>query len=386
MGQVINTNSLSLLAQNNLNKSQSALNSAIERLSSGMRINSAKDDAAGQAIANRFTANIRGLTQAQRNASDGISIAQTTEGSLNEINTNLQRVRELAVQAANGSNSGVDRVSMQAEISQRMSEIDRLSAQTDFNGVKVLASNQSLSIQVGAKDGESIAVALQKMDSTELTMRTFNVSGPDGTTGTSTAPTLRAYTGGVADGTVTTAATAIAVTAAAAGTIADLGTGAAVSANAVMDAKGNYFAEVTVGTAPTRAGVLATDKLYVAIDPAAVAFTVTTGTEAAAVASVDFTRATFVKSTNALATVDAALTKVDSLRGSLGAVQSRFESVIANLGTTINNLSSARSRIEDADYATEVSNMTRANILQQAGTSVLAQANQSTQGVLSLLR
>ncbi|MDP3708548.1 MAG: flagellin FliC, partial [Polaromonas sp.] len=220
MSSVINTNALSLLTQNNLNKSQGALNSAIERLSSGMRINSAKDDAAGQAIANRFTANIKGLTQAQRNANDGISLAQTTEGALSEVNTNLQRVRELSVQAANGSNSVADKASMQAEITQRMGEIDRLSAQTDFNGVKVLASSQSLSIQVGAKDGESIAIALQKMDSSALAMRTFSVSGPDGT-GTSTAPTVRAYTGGVAAGTVTTAATAIAVTAAAAGTISD---------------------------------------------------------------------------------------------------------------------------------------------------------------------
>jgi flagellin len=378
MSSVINTNALSLLTQNNLNKSQGALNSAIERLSSGMRINSAKDDAAGQAIANRFTANIKGLTQAQRNANDGISLAQTTEGALSEVNTNLQRVRELSVQSANGSNSGADKASMQAEITQRMAEIDRLSAQTDFNGVKVLASSQSLSIQVGAKDGESISIALQKMDSAALTMRTFSVSGPDGALGGSTAPTVAAYTGS----TTTTTATNIAVTAAAGTSISDLGTGAAVSTNAVMDSKGNYFAEVTVGTAPTRAGVLAADKLYVAIDRASVVTNATTAT----VATVDFTNATFAKTTNALATVDAALAKVDTQRGALGAVQNRFDSVISNLGTTINNLSSSRSRIEDADYATEVSNMSRAQILQQAGTSVLAQANQTTQGVLSLLR
>jgi len=290
MGQVINTNSLSLLTQNNLNKSQGALNSAIERLSSGMRINSAKDDAAGQAIANRFTANIRGLTQAQRNANDGISIAQTTEGALNETNNNLQRVRELSVQATNGSNSKSDLASIQAEIKQRMAEIDRTAAQTDFNGVKVLSKDSTLSIQVGANDGETIGVTLKKIDGDALSMRTFSVSGPDGT-GTSTNPTV-----------------------------------------------------------------------------------------------VNFTDAGFAKSTAQLTKVDAALTQVDSLRGTLGAVQSRFESVISNLGTTITNLASSRSRIEDADYAVEVSNMTRANILQQAGTSVLAQANQSTQGVLSLLR
>ncbi|MGB4359891.1 MAG: flagellin FliC, partial [Rhodoferax sp.] len=176
MGQVINTNSLSLLTQNNLNKSQSALNSAIERLSSGMRINSAKDDAAGQAIANRFTANIKGLTQAQRNANDGISLAQTTEGSLNEINSNLQRVRELTVQSANGSNSADDKASIQAEITQRMDEIDRLAAQTDFNGTKVLSSDKALSFQVGAKDGESITIDLKEISSQTLGLSNLDVT------------------------------------------------------------------------------------------------------------------------------------------------------------------------------------------------------------------
>src|SRR5690554_5244003 len=144
---VINTNYLALVSQNNLTKSQNALGTAIERLSSGLRINSAKDDAAGQAIANRFTANIKGLTQAARNANDGISIAQTTEGALNEINNNLQRIRELTVQAANGSNSASDLDSIQAEIGQRLAEINRVSDQTQFNGVKVLANDNALKIQ-----------------------------------------------------------------------------------------------------------------------------------------------------------------------------------------------------------------------------------------------
>ncbi len=156
MAQVINTNSLSLMAQNNLNKSQSSLGTAIERLSSGLRINSAKDDAAGQAISNRFTANIKGLTQASRNANDGISLAQTTEGALNEVNDNLQNIRRLSVQAQNGSNSSSDLKSIQDEITQRLSEINRISEQTDFNGVKVLSSDQKLTIQVGANDGETI--------------------------------------------------------------------------------------------------------------------------------------------------------------------------------------------------------------------------------------
>lgn len=170
MAQVINTNSLSLLTQNNLNKSQSSLSSAIERLSSGLRINSAKDDAAGQAIANRFTSNIKGLTQASRNANDGISIAQTTEGALNEINNNLQRVRELSVQATNGTNSDSDLKSIQDEIQQRLEEIDRVSNQTQFNGVKVLSQDNQMKIQVGANDGETITIDLQKIDVKSLAL------------------------------------------------------------------------------------------------------------------------------------------------------------------------------------------------------------------------
>jgi hypothetical protein len=161
MAQVINTNSLSLITQNNINKNQSALSSSIERLSSGLRINSAKDDAAGQAIANRFTSNIKGLTQAARNANDGISVAQTTEGALSEINNNLQRVRELTVQAT-GTNSDSDLSSIQDEIKSRLSEIDRVSGQTQFNGVNVLAKDGKMSIQVGANDGQTIDIDLQK--------------------------------------------------------------------------------------------------------------------------------------------------------------------------------------------------------------------------------
>ena len=272
MGSVINTNTLSLLTQNNLTKSQSAMETSIQRLSSGMRINSAKDDAAGQAIANRFTSNIRGLTQAQRNANDGISLAQTTEGALNEVNNNLQRIRELTVQAANGTNSAADKSSIQAEINERLSEINRTSAQTDFNGTKVLKTDVSLKIQVGANGSETISIQLKKIDAAALSLTGLAVNG------------------------------------------------------------------ATAGV------TLTTTK------------------------------------------IDTALAKVDSLRGSLGAVQNRFDSVISNLGTTINNLTASRSRIEDADYATEVSNMTRAQILQQAGTSVLAKANQSTQGVMALLQ
>ena len=376
MGQVINTNSLSLLTQNNLNKSQGALNTAIERLSSGMRINSAKDDAAGQAIANRFTANIKGLTQAQRNANDGISLAQTTEGALSEVNNNLQRVRELAVQSANGSNSAADKASIQAEITQRLSEINRTSAQTDFNGVKVLAADKNLSIQVGANDGENISIALKQIDSSKLGLAGFSVSGLSAPITEISVPS-----GG---GTVVTKATVAfsGVTNGPEAAVADLklrgygdlDTSTGKYANyAVEDKAGNLY-KIAVGDVDAATGVVTKN------------FTDAAGRATAKAAYDTDAAAGLAATANPLKAIDAALKKVDDLRGTLGAVQNRFDSVISNLGTTINNLTSSRSRIEDADYATEVSNMSRAQILQQAGTSVLAQANQTTQGVLSLLR
>ena len=174
---VINTNITSMIGQQNLSKSQNALTTSMERLSSGLRINSAKDDAAGQAIANRMSAQITGLSQAQRNANDGISVAQTAEGALNQVNDNLQRVRELAVQAENGTNSEKDLTSIQDEINQRLEEIDRISGQTDFNGTKVLTADNKLSIQVGANDGEAITVNLEEINAKTLGLEGFNVNG-----------------------------------------------------------------------------------------------------------------------------------------------------------------------------------------------------------------
>src|SRR5690554_818631 len=187
---VINTNYLALVSQNNLTKSQNALGSAIERLSSGLRINSAKDDAAGQAIANRFTSNIKGLTQASRNANDGISIAQTTEGSLNEINNNLQRIRELSVQAANGSNSQSDLDSIQAEIDQRLDEIDRVSRESQFNGRTILGEDaDTLTVQVGANDGQTISIGLRTINRESLGLTGFNVNDAGSTPNTAATET-----------------------------------------------------------------------------------------------------------------------------------------------------------------------------------------------------
>ncbi|MGO3130650.1 MAG: FliC/FljB family flagellin [Alcaligenes sp.] len=356
---VINTNSLSLVAQGNLSKSQGALGQAIERLSSGLRINSAKDDAAGQAIANRFTANVNGLTQASRNANDGISIAQTTEGSLNEINNNLQRIRTLSVQATTGTNSKTDLESIQAEINQRLAEINRVSEQTQFNGVKVLAKDQSLAIQVGANDGETISVNLKQIDSETLNLKDLDVSKL-AKKFDATKHEMKA-----ASGTTSTAVPAqmgnanTAVTAVDGGSVLTQTTGA-TSTNYILHegkvyAAGTITANATANTISVARGAEVTDKETLSL-------------------------------VAPLASIDAAIQDVDNLRSDLGAVQNRFESTIANLNNTVTNLSASRSRIEDADYAVEVSNMTRAQILQQAGTSVLAQANQVPQTVLSLLR
>jgi len=373
MAAVINTNYLSLVAQNNLNKSQSALGSAIERLSSGLRINSAKDDAAGQAIANRFTSNVRGLTQAARNANDGISLAQTTEGALTEVNNNLQRIRELAVQAANGTNSQSDLDSIQAEITQRLDEITRVSEQTQFNGVKVLAKDGTMTIQVGSNDSETISISLEQIDAKTLGLDKLSVNGPSGAVSAANASDIGTFLGEAAASSSVGSVTVSGVT--------DLGSGAS-SGTLVKDSKGNLWIEVTAGSSPTRDGVTAGDKLYVAVKAA----DITNSTGGISIASKDFTTAMRASSGSELASIDAALSKVDNFRSDLGAIQNRFESTIANLNNTVNNLSAARSRIEDADYATEVSNMTKNQILQQAGTSVLAQANQVPQTVLSLLR
>ncbi|HCC3301826.1 FliC/FljB family flagellin [Salmonella enterica subsp. enterica serovar Weltevreden] len=441
MAQVINTNSLSLLTQNNLNKSQSALGTAIERLSSGLRINSAKDDAAGQAIANRFTANIKGLTQASRNANDGISIAQTTEGALNEINNNLQRVRELAVQSANSTNSQSDLDSIQAEITQRLNEIDRVSGQTQFNGVKVLAQDNTLTIQVGANDGETIDIDLKQINSQTLGLDTLNVQQKYKVS--DTAATVTGYTD---------SATAIDKSTFAASATTLGGTPAITGDLKFDDTTGKYYADLTEAKAAlTAAGVAAAgtasvvkmsytdnngktidgglavkvgDDYYSAtqnkdgsISINTTKYTADDGTSKTALnklggadgktevvsiggktyaaskaeghnfkAQPDLAEAAATTTENPLQKIDAALAQVDTLRSDLGAVQNRFNSAITNLGNTVNNLSSARSRIEDSDYATEVSNMSRAQILQQAGTSVLAQANQVPQNVLSLLR
>jgi len=271
----VNTNIASLNAQRNLTGSQSALNTSLQRLSSGLRINSAKDDAAGLAISNRMTSQINGMNQAARNANDAISLSQTAEGALDEVTSMLQRMRELAVQSVNDTNTSADRVSLNSEFSQLRAEIQRVATTTSFNGKNVLDGSLSTAVfQVGADAGDTIQVTISKPMS-------YGTNG------------LNIQSNGVS---------------------------------------------------------------------------------------------TAAKASSAITALDTALATVDNFRGTLGAVQSRFESTIANVSNIAENVSAARSRIMDADFALETANLTKAQILQQAGVAMLAQANQLPQTALSLLQ
>ncbi|MFL1816712.1 FliC/FljB family flagellin [Pantoea agglomerans] len=400
MAQVINTNSLSLITQNNINKNQSALSTSMERLSSGLRINSAKDDAAGQAIANSFTSNIKGLTQAARNANDGISAAQTTEGALSEINNNLQRIRELTVQASSGTNSDSDKSSIQDEIKSRLDEIDRVSGQTQFNGVNVLAKDGKMNIQVGANDGETITIDLKKIDSKTLGLDSFNVNGPAGTPTAAGATEFKAAYGSTTN--VTGATVAESATDALSTRLGVAASGVAVDSGTVYkDDNGKMFAKVTVTSgsdAETNnlkangfdiaSGAAGAKSFFVAVDPQSADTASTAGTAKFKLDTTNMSLSSLTTGASAspLAKLDEAIASVDKFRSSLGAIQNRLNSAVTNLSNTTTNLSAAQSRIQDADYATEVSNMSKAQIVQQAGNSVLAKANQVPQQVLSLLQ
>ncbi len=269
MPMVINTNVMSLNAQRNVNKTNSQLATAMQRLSSGMRVNSAKDDAAGLYTINRMTSDIKGLNQAARNAADGISLAQTAEAALGQIGDNLQRIRELAVQSANGTVE--DRTGMQAEVNQLTAEITRVVDTAKFNGVGLLNAATSTTFQVGQDNGETISISSQDMTAA-----------------------LTSYT--------------------------------AIDIDSQTDAQA------------------------------------------------------------ALALLDADIDDVSGARSTFGAVQNRFEAVIGSIQSYAENLSASRSRIQDADFAAETANLTKVQILQQAGTAMLAQANSAPQNVLSLLR
>jgi flagellin len=383
--QVINTNSMSLNAQRNLTASGGGMAVALQRLSSGLRINSAKDDAAGLAISERFGSQIRGLNQAVRNANDGISLAQTAEGALGTVTNNLQRIRELAVQSSNATNTNNDRAALQTEVGQLLAEIDRVADQTSFNGVKLVDGSFTGAVfQVGANAGETITLsAITDANSAALGSVTQNTSA-----GLAVAASgLTGFATGIAAG-------GLLINGADVGAIGAAGS-AAERAGQLVNAINNVSQQSGVGAAYnaatgqislTSAGAITiggtTNDATVAGYNNLAAFgtvSTTTGIDTLSVAD-------YASSQLAIQQVDSALQTVNSARATLGAMQSRFESVVSNLSTTSENLSSARSRIQDTDFAKETANLTRAQILQQAGTAMLAQANSAPQNVLSLLR
>ena len=379
---MINTNVMSLNAQRNLATNSASLGTTIQRLSSGLRINSAKDDAAGLAISERFTTQIRGLNQAARNANDGISLAQTAEGALAEVGNNVQRIRELAVQASNGTNSQSDRDALQKEVAQLQSEIQRVAEQTTFNGTKLLdGSFSGVAFQVGANSGETITI------SSILNTQTSALGGA-----------VTRQTSSVGVSALTGFATAIA-----AGdlTINGKDVGAIAAAGSAQERAGQLAEAINRISAQTGVGASYDQVSGQLTLSSKAAVTVAGANAAVAVTGFDGT-STFTSSTTtgignvnvssfanaqmAIDVSDAALKSINGARADLGAIQNRFSSVVTNLNTTSENLSASRSRIRDTDFAKETAELTRTQILTQAGTAMLAQANQAPQSVLSLLR
>jgi flagellin len=489
MPQVINTNIMSLNSQRNLNASQNALQTSLQRLSSGLRINSAKDDAAGLAISERFTSQIRGLDQAIRNANDGISLAQTAEGALAESGNILQRIRELSVQSANATNSASDRQALQAEVSQLVSELDRIASSTEFNGQKLLDGTFGTAIfQVGANANQTIQATTGNFRTSNFGNYRVEGAGPSsaaearingemltitGSLGTETIDikpdtSARDVADMVARKSNDTGVSAFALTEemitfdsegafvtevvsdnsvatkvaftisgtegsnALSGAItafndasSKTGVTARISENGegiiLRNSTGNNISlsesasntnsgHLMIGGVALRSGEESAQgkadnpegyELSVAVVTGQVTFdsdksfsvvgdageTVTKAAEASQLNSVSNMDVSSVAAANlALATVDAALNTVSNQRAKFGAIQSRFGSTIANLATNSENLSAARSRIRDTDFAKETAELTRNQILQQAGTAMLAQANVAPQNVLTLLQ
>ena len=398
MAMSINTNVVSINAQRNLALSGGSLATSMQRLSSGLRVNSAKDDAAGLAIAERMSTQVRGLAVASRNANDGISLAQTAEGALSKVGDMLQRMRELAVQAGNATNSKGDREALNAELVQLRDEVDRVAKTTSFNGAKLLDGSFTGAVfQVGANSGDNITVgALANTKVTELGKANYGTGA-----GAAFAPADKE-------------AAALAMTNADVTiTIVGAGGGAGVTAVVAKDpnitgdeALGRMIQAINSKTADT--GVVAF--LNDAGDAIEYRATVGEGEDATAVViSADVADAnTLIELTagidasskgidkmdiktqagawESLQRIDSALDKVSSARAELGAIQTRFEKSIENIDIQQENISAARGRITDADFAQETANLSRTQILQQAGTAMVAQANQLPQQVLQLLQ
>ena len=382
MSQVINSNVMSLNAQRNLSTSGSQLAQSLQRLSSGLRINSAKDDAAGLAISQRFTAQIRGLGTATRNAQDAVSLTQTAEGALGSVQSNLQRMRELAVQASNGTNTQADRNALNNEYKQLKDEIQRVAEQTKFAGAALLNGTFSAVFQVGANVGENIEIdeiANVQLSSLGGTFSRFSteaaLSGLDETKIGEEVTDLKITVDGE-DYDLGTIAAATDVDERAAQIVeainrksSQTGVGASIVDNAKIVLTGKTEFSVTGGAADTTLDFDDPDSDGVVLE----------GVDATSLSS-------YTDAQTAIGLLDKAINSVSTSRASVGAFQSRFESAISNLMTTSENLAASRSRIMDADFAEETAKLTRAQVLQQAGVAMLAQANAVPQNVLSLLR
>ena len=485
MALTVNTNIASLTAQRNLTGSQNELSTSLQRLSSGLRINSAKDDAAGLAISERFTAQIKGLNQGVRNANDGISLAQTAEGALKEVTNNLQRIRELAVQSANATNSASDRTALQAEVAQLVAEIDRVAQNTKFNGVALLDGTfTAKAFQIGADTTDTVSInAITSArtsaiggtsTSTQTSDQAVNANAIVATDGDANALRVNGTLIGAStsDGVSTTGAdysalskanainalsSTTGVTATAETSVLDTavgggGAGVTLTVNNVLvtwDSSGNAAASATNFKAAVDAGTAQHGATVTITNAATGAYTLTaadgrnltvadgtgglaaaggltattnlgkltltsgsasgiqlgiTGTTAAqsdvvgfnanfatsatgsgvAVSSLSVTTA--ANATSAITSIDAALNTINASRATLGSYQARFESIVASSQTTAENLSASRSRIMDADFASETANLTKAQIIQQSGIAMLAQANSIPQNVLALLQ
>ena len=340
---VIGTNVAALRATNASNAASSALSTSIERLSTGKRINSAKDDAAGLAIASSLTSQIRGQNQAIRNANDGIALSQAADGSLGEATNILQRIRELAVQSASGTYQNADRTNLQTEVSELQKQLTSIAA-TQYNGVSLFSASAANVVNIQTGSGST--------DKVKLTISQLNLVPVSGTVSTST----------------TTAAVSSAL----------LAGDPLVGTTHVVSAEDVAYGASFGGTASATADI-GTSKTFAAGDTYYQAAVATDGVSGGV--SVD----TAAHATTALAAIDTALQAVNTTRASLGAGQSRLSSVVNTLTSSVANLTDARSRIEDVDFSTETTNLAKAQILSQASTALLAQANQSQQGVLKLL-
>ena len=381
MAQVINTNVSSLNAQRNLNSSQSALATSLQRLSTGLRINSAKDDAAGLAISERMTTQVNGLNQAARNANDGISLTQTAEGALGVIGESLQRIRVLAVQASNATNTQADRDALQSEVTQQLAEIQRISTQTSFNGVKLLdGSFTAQAFQIGANSGENITIsAIANAQTAALGGATARASQ------TFTTSTITGFATAIAAGGVTINSTDIGAIAAA-GNANERAAQLTEAINKVSAQTGvgatydNTSGQVTLSSKAQIVIAGSVDNAATAgLGNATIAASSVTGISSASVAS-------YASAQLAIDQMDNAIKSVNTTRANLGAVQNRFSATISSLQTTSENISAARSRIQDADFAAETAALTKNQILQQAGIAMLSQANAMPQNVLSLLK